>query len=74
MGAMIEQIWIGKTSEPLRVKNSLFRLGPDLQITIPARGFWKCRTQRPDRSSHSIISSDRKMPLAFRAATTEEVP
>ena len=23
-------------------------------ITIPARGFWKCRITRPDRSSHSI--------------------
>jgi hypothetical protein len=71
---MIEQIWIGKTSEPLRVKNSLFRFGSDPQITISARGFWTCRNLRPDRSSHSIISFEGKMPLALRAATTEEVP
>ena len=55
-------------------KNSLFRFGPDLQITISARGFWTCRNLRPDRSSHSIISFEGKMPLALRAATTEEVP
>jgi hypothetical protein len=32
MGAMIEQIWIGKTSEPLRVKNSL--LAPRVVIKL----------------------------------------
>ncbi|MER8604880.1 hypothetical protein NKH48_14145 [Mesorhizobium sp. M1233] len=30
-----------KQLEPMR---SLLRFGPDLQITIPASGCWKCRT------------------------------
>jgi len=47
MGATIEQIGIGKTSRLLRAQSSLFRCGPDPLITIPARGFWKCRTSRP---------------------------
>jgi hypothetical protein len=39
MGATIEQIWIGKTSESLRAQSSIFRFGPDPLITMPARGF-----------------------------------
>jgi hypothetical protein len=74
MGAMIEQIWIGKTSEPLRVKKLVVQIWTRSADTISARGFWTCRNLRPDRSSHSIISFEGKMPLALRAATTEEVP
>lgn len=58
MGKMIEQIRIGKTSCPLCACSALDRFGPDPQITIPARGFWKCRTTRPERSSHSITRQD----------------
>jgi hypothetical protein len=43
MGKMIEQIWIGKTREKLSAASTHPRFGPDPLITIPARGFWKCR-------------------------------
>ena len=43
---MIEQIRIGKTSKSLRAQSSKARFGPDLLITIPARGFSKCRISK----------------------------
>ena len=43
MGAMIEQIRIGKTRKKLSAASTHPRFGPDPLITIPARGFWKCR-------------------------------
>ncbi|MGY3437613.1 hypothetical protein [Marinovum sp. KMM 9879] len=43
---MIEQIWIGKTSKSLRALSSKVRFGPNLLITIPARGFWKRRIMK----------------------------
>ncbi|NHQ75065.1 transposase family protein [Roseovarius gahaiensis] len=51
---MIDQIRIGKTSLRLRANSTLFRFGPDPLISIPARGFWTCRTSRPERRPHSI--------------------
>jgi hypothetical protein len=54
MGKTIEQIRFEKTSTNGIVKSSRFRFGPDLLINIPACGFWKWRTARPERSSHSI--------------------
>ena len=71
MGKMIEQIGIRKTRRALRVQSSASRFGPDPLITIPARGFWKCRNLRPDRRPHSITCTEGKNPLAQRAATTE---
>jgi len=46
MGEMIEQIRIGKTSLRLRANSTLLRFGPDPQITISARGFWKRRNTK----------------------------
>lgn len=46
MGKMIEQIRIGKTSKSLQAQSSKARFGPDLLITIPARGFSKCRISK----------------------------
>jgi hypothetical protein len=43
MGKMIEQIRIGKTRKKLSAASTHPRFGPDPLITIPARGFWKCR-------------------------------
>ncbi|MCC5966656.1 MAG: hypothetical protein JJU24_11000 [Natronohydrobacter sp.] len=40
-------------------------------ITIPARGFRKCRTSRPHRRPHSITRQQGQKLLALRAATTE---
>lgn len=37
---MIEQIWIGKTSDLLWASSPIHRFGPGLQITISASGFW----------------------------------
>jgi hypothetical protein len=71
MGKTIEQIRIRKTSAGIRAESSRSRFGPDPLITIPARGFWKCRTLRPDRSSHSITCPNGQKLLAQRAATTE---
>jgi hypothetical protein len=71
MGKTIEQIWIGKTSKSLRAKSSEVRFGPDPLITIPARGFWKCRILRPDKSAHSITRQQGQKLLALRAATTK---
>lgn len=47
------------------------RFGPDPQITIPARGLWKCRATRPERRPHSITRFMGQKLLAFRAATKE---
>jgi len=71
MGKTIEQIQIGKTSTTGRAKSSRVRFGPDPLITISARGFWKCRTARPERSSHSITRPQGQKVLASRAATKE---
>ena len=46
-------------------------LFPDPLITIPARGFWKCRILRPDKSLHSITRQQGQKLLALRAATTK---
>jgi len=46
MGKMIEQIRIGKTRKKLSAKSTPARFGPDPLITIPARGFWKCRISK----------------------------
>jgi hypothetical protein len=46
MGATIEQIWIRKTMVELRATSSAPRFGPDPQITISARGFWKRRNTK----------------------------
>src|SRR6056297_596224 len=54
MGKTIEQIRIEKTSNVLRAQSSKMRFGPNPLITIPARGFWKRRISRPDKSAHSI--------------------
>jgi len=52
MGKTIEQIRIEKTSNGLRAQSSKMRFGPNPLITIPARGFWKRRISRPDKSAH----------------------
>ncbi|MER9677284.1 hypothetical protein [Mesorhizobium sp. M0208] len=44
MGATVEQIWIRTPAEAKEPMRSLLRFGPDLQITIPVSGLWKCRT------------------------------
>ena len=54
MGKTIEQIRIRKTRNDLSVISTLQRFGPDPLITIPARGFWKCRKEMPERRPHSI--------------------
>ena len=54
MGKTIEQIRIRKTRNDLSVISTLQRFGSDPLITIPARGFWKCRKERPERRPHSI--------------------
>jgi len=71
MGKTIEQIRIRKTSAGIRAESSRSRFAPDPLITVPARGFWKCRTLRPDRSSHSITCLNGQKLLALWAATTE---
>ncbi|WP_235575664.1 hypothetical protein, partial [Roseovarius tolerans] len=71
MGKTIEQIRIRKTSAGIRAESSRSSFGPDPLIIIPPRGFWKCRTLRPDRSSHSITCLNGKKLLALWAATTE---
>jgi hypothetical protein len=38
MGAMIEHIWIGKTSACLGAHQLVNKIGPDPLITIPASG------------------------------------
>lgn len=43
----------------------------DALITIPARGFRKCRTARPERSSHSITRRQGRKVLVSWAATKE---
>jgi len=72
MGNRIEQIGIGKTSLESRAISSRIRFGPSPLITIPASGFWKRRTQRPDRRPHSITRTPIKKILASTAATTED--
>ncbi len=59
MCKMIEQIRIGKTGCSLCDCSALDRFGPDPQITFPARYFWKYRTTRSERNSHSITCQDR---------------
>jgi hypothetical protein len=46
-------------------------LAPEVDLGIPARGFWKRRTSRPERRPHSITRQLGQKPLASRAATKE---
>ena len=71
MGRPIDDTWLGKTSQSPRAHSATDRFGPDPLITIPARGFRKCRTPRPDRRPHSITRQYGQKLLASRAATTE---
>jgi hypothetical protein len=71
MGSTIEQIRIRKPALPAEQQSSRARSGPDPLITIPARGFWKCRIKRPDKSAHSITCPNGQKLLAIQAATTE---
>ena len=66
MGKMIEQIRIGKTRVRLSAASTLSRFGPAPLITIPARGFWKCRIPRPYRRPHSITRQKGQQSLASR--------
>ncbi|WP_210334830.1 hypothetical protein, partial [Mesorhizobium mediterraneum] len=68
---MIEPIWIGKTNCCLGAFKHAREIWTRSQITIPASGFDKCRTQRPDRRPHSITRSESQKLLAQRTATTE---
>ncbi len=47
-------------------KSSGFRYGPNLQITIPARGSSEMPHQRPDRRPHSITRSNGSKELLHR--------
>lgn len=49
----------GKPAQPPEPLSSQSGLGPCLQITILASGFWKCCNHRPDRGPHSINPTGR---------------
>jgi hypothetical protein len=46
---------IGKTREALSAVSTPSRFGPDPLITIPARGFWKCRISKALESDSKLF-------------------
>ena len=65
---------LGRENQLIAVsKSSKVRFGPDPLITIPARGFWKCRIMKALQKFALDHSPRSQKLLALRAATTEVI-
>src|SRR6056297_202345 len=69
---MIETIRVGKTRNLLRASSSLLEIWTRSAHHHPGQRRHVSRTNRPDKSTHSITSPDDQKILANRAASTKE--
>ncbi|MCV2449691.1 hypothetical protein E3D03_020800, partial [Paracoccus sp. DMF] len=69
---MIDMIRIGKTRNLLRASSSLLEIWTRSAYHHPGQRRHVSRTNRPDKSTHSITCPDVQKILANRAASTKE--
>ncbi|MEI4235438.1 hypothetical protein, partial [Roseovarius sp. D22-M7] len=72
MGKTIEQIRTGRTRRLLRARKLVFRCGPDPLITVPARGFWKCRILSI-RHAQGVLSTPMRSALTSALAVSKSL-